>query len=128
MRASDGEQTEIRDPRKDDLRKQDRVDEAPAQEAGARPKFEDELADLETIVEQIDSGELSLEESIGAFERGVAFVSSLNRTLNEVERRVEVLVRGAQGELKSTPYRGEGVPSDDDAGNAAKEDDDDAPF
>jgi exodeoxyribonuclease VII small subunit len=113
----------------DDPRKQDRVGDAPAQASGARPKFEDELADLEAIVGQIDSGELSLEESISAFERGVALVSSLNRTLNEVERRVEVLVRGAQGELKSTPYRGEGVPSDDNAAdNGAEEDDDDAPF
>src|ERR1700757_2682285 len=49
-------------------------------------KFEDELADLEGIVSQIDSGELSLEESIAAFERGVALVRSLNQKLDEVER------------------------------------------
>ena len=109
----------------DDLRKQDSAENVAAQAAGLHPKFEDQLADLEAIVGQIDSGELSLEESISAFERGVGLVRSLNQTLNEVERRVEVLVRGAQGELKSAPYRGEGVPSDDDADS---EDDDDAPF
>jgi len=92
-------------------------------------KFEDELADLETIVTQIDSGGLSLEESIGAFERGVALVRSLNHKLDEVERRVEVLLRGAQGELKRAAYQGEGVPSD----GAVKQDgsideDDDVPF
>jgi exodeoxyribonuclease VII small subunit len=37
-------------------------------------KFEDELKDLETIVNQIDSGELTLDESMGAFERGVVLV------------------------------------------------------
>jgi exodeoxyribonuclease VII small subunit len=89
-----------------------------------RRKFEDELADLESIVTQIDSGELSLEESIAAFERGVGLVRALNQKLDEVERRVEVLIRGAQGELKSAPYQGEGVPRE----NGAPKDDDDIPF
>ena len=42
--------------------------------AANRKKFEDELKDLEGIVAQIDSGELSLEDSIAAFERGVGLV------------------------------------------------------
>jgi exodeoxyribonuclease VII small subunit len=88
-------------------------------------KFEDQLENLETIVNQIDSGELSLEESIDAFERGVRLVRSLNRKLDEVERRVEVLMRGADGELKSTPYEGEGG-AEETAGTAKK--DDDIPF
>ncbi|MFI5352281.1 MAG: exodeoxyribonuclease VII small subunit [Candidatus Binatales bacterium] len=67
-------------------------------------KFEEELQDLEAIVTRIDSGELSLEESIGAFERGVALVRSLNQKLDEVEKKVEVLMRDAQGELKTVPY------------------------
>jgi exodeoxyribonuclease VII small subunit len=70
-------------------------------------KFEDELADLEGIVSQIDSGELSLEESIAAFERGVALVRSLNQKLDEVERRVELLIRDSRGELKRSPYQGD---------------------
>lgn len=94
--------------------------------ANTKPKkFEDELADLESVVSQIHSGELSLEESINAFERGVALVRSLNQKLDDVERRVELLMRGAEGELKPAPYQGEGVPKDDASG--AKEDDD-VPF
>ena len=69
-----------------------------------RKKFEDELKDLEGIVGQIDSGELSLEDSITAFERGVGLVRSLNQKLDEVERKVELLMRNAQGELKTTPF------------------------
>jgi exodeoxyribonuclease VII small subunit len=69
-------------------------------------KFEDRLSELEAIVAQIDSGELSLEESISSFERGVSLVRSLNRQLDEVERRVEVLMRTGDGELKSAPYEG----------------------
>jgi exodeoxyribonuclease VII small subunit len=72
--------------------------------ATTRRKFEDELKDLEGIVGQIDSGELSLEDSITAFERGVGLVRSLNQKLDEVERKVELLMRNAQGDLKTTPY------------------------
>ncbi len=87
-------------------------------------KFEEELADLEAIVTRIDSGELSLEDSIGAFERGVALVRSLNQKLDNVEKKVEVLTRDAQGELKTVPYE---PPPGEQAG-AADDEDDDPPF
>jgi exodeoxyribonuclease VII small subunit len=89
-------------------------------------KFEDQLENLEIIVTQIDSGELSLEQSIDAFEHGVGLVRSLNHKLDEVERRVEVLMRGAGGELKSAPYEGETGAADN--GGTAKKDDEDIPF
>jgi exodeoxyribonuclease VII small subunit len=102
----------------------ERPEKGPSQvENGA--KFKDQLENLETIVSQIDSGELSLEESIDAFERGVRLVRSLNRKLDEVERRVEVLMRGADGALKSAPYEGEGG-ADEPAATSKK--DDDVPF
>jgi exodeoxyribonuclease VII small subunit len=99
-------------------------------------KFEDELSDLEQIVSRIDSGELSLEESIAAFERGVALVRSLNHKLDEIERKVEVLIKTAQGELKSVPYEsgagGPGLAKPSEAGEDAAETivdkDDDTPF
>lgn len=100
--------------------------------ASERPKFEDELGALEAIVTDIDSGELSLEEAIGAFERGVGLVRSLNQRLDEAERRVELLMRGASGGLKSAPLDLVGGASLDEppAGGdvpprpSAKEDDD----
>jgi exodeoxyribonuclease VII small subunit len=99
-----------------------------------RRKFEDELKDLEGIVAQIDSGELSLEDSITAFERGVGLVRSLNQKLDEVERKVELLMRNAQGELKTTPY--DAAAAKAESGNKPgenrkdghKKDDEDIPF
>lgn len=87
-------------------------------------KFEDELKDLETIVNQIDSGELTLEESISAFERGVMLVKALNGKLDEVERKVELLTRSAGGELRTTPFEA----SPDKENSAGAEDDDETPF
>jgi len=89
-------------------------------------KFEDELKDLETLVSQIDSGELTLEESIGAFERGVVLVKSLNQKLDEVERRVEMLTRDAEGQLQSVVLQGESEGGSNRA--AADADDEDVPF
>lgn len=67
-------------------------------------KFEEELKDLEQIVARIDSGELGLEDSIAAFERGVALVRSLNHKLDEAEKKIEVLTKNAQGELRTSPF------------------------
>ena len=85
--------------------------------AAKEKKFEEEIKDLETLVNQIDSGELSLEESISAFERGVAPVKSLNRKLEDVERKVELLTRNAEGWLQSSSLDrelGEKPRADDD--------------
>lgn len=87
-------------------------------------KFEEELKDLEEIVNRIDSGELSLEDSISAFERGVTLIKSLNQKLEEVERKVELLTRNAEGELQSTPLE----PASDDKENGGAKDDEDIPF
>ena len=82
--------------------------------ATEQKKFEDELKELEAIVARIDSGELSLEESIDAFERGIGLVRVLNHKLDEIEKKVEVLVRNAQGELRSTPYQNPADDKDDE--------------
>jgi exodeoxyribonuclease VII small subunit len=82
--------------------------------AAQEKKFEDELKELEDTVARIDSGELSLEESIKAFEQGVALVRSLNQKLDEVEKKIEVLVRDSQGDLRTTPYRVEIKNGDED--------------
>ena len=63
----------------------------------ADKKFEDALQDLEGVVEKLDAGTLSLEESLHAFEEGVALVRFLEEKLTEVEKRVEVLTRDNSG-------------------------------
>ena len=63
----------------------------------ADKKFENALQDLEGVVEKLDSGTLSLEESLQAFEEGVALARFLEEKLTEVEKRVEVLTRDNSG-------------------------------
>ena len=72
-------------------------------DSGDDVRFEQALADLDAIVQRLEKGELPLEESLVAFERGVALVRSLSQRLAEVEQRVEVLLRSEAGKLVLRP-------------------------
>ena len=55
------------------------------------PSFEEALAELEALVEHMESGELSLEDSIKTYERGVSLGRVALKALDEAEQRVQVL-------------------------------------
>ena len=57
------------------------------------PGFEDAMARLEKIVTDMEGGELSLEKMITRFEEGQNLIKSCSKTLNEVERKIEILVK-----------------------------------
>jgi exodeoxyribonuclease VII small subunit len=71
----------------------------------ANGKFEDALSELEGLVQRLEKGELPLEESLAAFERGMALVRQLGDRLTQVEERVEVLLRSETGKLLLRPLR-----------------------
>ncbi len=63
------------------------------------PDFEKALADLEAVVEQLEHGELPLEEALAQFERGIALARSCQDALKQAEQRVEILLeKSAQAE------------------------------
>jgi exodeoxyribonuclease VII small subunit len=62
--------------------------------------FEVALEELEGVVEQLETGELPLEESLAAFEKGVGLVNYCNQKLTEVEKKVEMLVKDKEGKLQ----------------------------
>ena len=55
------------------------------------PSFEESLDELEALVERMESGQLDLEESLGAFERGIALTRTCQEALAAAEERVEIL-------------------------------------
>ncbi len=65
----------------------------------AQPRFEDTLAELEGIVQRLEKGELPLEDSLAAFERGVGLVRALSQRLADVEQRVDVLLKSEAGKF-----------------------------
>ncbi len=75
---------------------------AEGREAG-EPRFEEALAELEGVVRRLEQGELPLEDSLAAFERGMALVKQLSTRLEAIERRVEVLLKQDDGSLVVRP-------------------------
>jgi exodeoxyribonuclease VII small subunit len=63
-------------------------------------KFESALEELESIIEQLESGSLSLDDSLAAFEKGVGLVKYCNQKLSEVESKIELLMKDKEGRLK----------------------------
>ena len=53
--------------------------------------FETALSELETLVERMETGDLTLEESLKSFEQGVALTRSCQQALAEAEQKVEIL-------------------------------------
>ncbi len=59
----------------------------------SKPTFEQSLDELESVVKQLDSGDLPLEQSLALFERGVALSEACRKQLEEAETRVEILMK-----------------------------------
>ncbi|RKX40999.1 MAG: exodeoxyribonuclease VII small subunit [Verrucomicrobia bacterium] len=68
--------------------------------------FEKSLGRLEELVGEMEGGELSLEEMIKHFEEGTKLVGLCTKKLNEVEQKIEKLVK-KDGELKEVPFETE---------------------
>ena len=67
------------------------------------PEFEKALERLETIVTEMEGGALSLETMIKRFEEGRKLVALCSRKLNEVERRIEILVKKGD-DVEAEPF------------------------
>jgi exodeoxyribonuclease VII small subunit len=65
--------------------------------------FEQALAELEAVVERLESGELSLEQSLKHFERGIALTRACQKSLAEAEQRVKVLME-TDGREQLAPF------------------------
>jgi len=70
----------------------------------AKEKFEETLGRLEDIVRKMEAGDMTLEESLKAFEEGIKLARLCSRKLDEAERRVEVLIK-QEDELVIKPFR-----------------------
>ena len=64
--------------------------------------FEQALAELETVVERLEGGEVPLEESIALYERGEALRKHCEKRLADAELKVQRIVAGADGEAAAT--------------------------
>jgi len=92
--------------------------------------FEKALTELENIVEKMEKGDLSLNESLALFERGVQLARFMRGEIEKAEKKIEILLKDEKGEITSKSFK----PEDEEvSGNESGEDsssggDDTLPF
>ena len=70
----------------------------------AEKKFENAIKELEQIVEQLEDSELSLDDALKLFERGIKLSQLCSAKLDDAEQKVEKLVKGADGSVRPVPF------------------------
>lgn len=60
--------------------------------------FEAAIAELESLVEEMEQGDISLEESLKKFERGIELTRTCQQALQEAEQKVQMLIEKQQGD------------------------------
>ena len=68
--------------------------------------FEEQMEQLEEIVEELEKGDLSLEDSVKKFEEGIKISNECNKTLEEAEKKITILVN-KNGEMKEEDFNTE---------------------
>ena len=66
--------------------------------------LEKSIADLETLVDELESGDLPLEKAMKKFEDGIKLTRQCQAALKQAEQKVEILVRSAGGEENLEPF------------------------
>jgi exodeoxyribonuclease VII small subunit len=75
--------------------------------------FEKQLTALETVVERLERGDLSLEESVRLFEEGVKLSDACKKELEAAEGKIQLLVEQRNGTMKVTDLDPEEVVEED---------------
>ena len=75
-----------------------------SQDADAAKDFAATLDQLETLVAQLESGELTLEASLTAFERGIRLTRDAQHRLDSAELKVQALLEQSDGSLQAVPF------------------------
>lgn len=67
--------------------------------------FERALEELEAVAASLERGDMGLEASIAAFEKGMKYAKSCHEKLEEAERKIEILQKGSSGDIEKKSVR-----------------------
>jgi exodeoxyribonuclease VII small subunit len=77
----------------------------------AKKRFEEALQELENIVQRLEDGNLSLDDSLALFEEGIKLSRLCAQRLDEAEKKIELLMKDENGSLTRQPF----IPADGDS-------------
>lgn len=72
-----------------------------------KKSFEEAINELESIVGKLENGEMSLDESIEVFQKGIELSKYCSKRLDEVEKKISVLIEDENGELREESFGNE---------------------
>jgi len=75
----------------------------------AEQKFEDALNKLETIITDLENGSLDLENTVKKYEEGMRLAAFCRKKLLETKKKIEILVKNADGNLTEEPFKEQGL-------------------
>ncbi|MBW1858817.1 MAG: exodeoxyribonuclease VII small subunit [Deltaproteobacteria bacterium] len=81
----------------------------------AKQTFENAMKRLEAIVQDLESGDLTLDEAMKKFQEGVKLSSLCSQRLDETEKRVSILLKDEDGKVRVEPFSPDNNPNDDTA-------------
>jgi exodeoxyribonuclease VII small subunit len=70
----------------------------------SKERFEDTFKKLEIIVNKLEAGDLPLEDSMKLFEEGMRLSKICSEKLTEVQKKVDLLLKGEDGNYKAEPF------------------------
>jgi exodeoxyribonuclease VII small subunit len=73
----------------------------------AEKKFEAALTRLEEIVQELEKGDIPLDQSLKLFEEGIKLSRICNKRLEDAERKVEILMKDKDGAIQAEPFEEE---------------------
>ena len=73
----------------------------------AKKTFEQSMKQLEQIVQELESGDLSLEKAIKKFEEGIHLSMFCSKKLEETEKKISILLKDTNGEITEAPFKEE---------------------
>jgi exodeoxyribonuclease VII small subunit len=77
--------------------------------------FEKAFKELETIVQRLEAEELPLDESLRLFEQGISLSRFCHQRLEEVEKKIELILADAKGQPRTEPFEIDQQPDDAEA-------------
>ena len=80
-------------------------------------EFEKAFAELEQIVKRLENEELPLDESLELFEKGIRLSRYCNQKLEEVEKKIELILADSKGQPSTRPFE----PDDEEDEPASEE-------
>ncbi len=66
--------------------------------------FEEALQQLQSVVERLESGQLSLDDALAQFEHGIKLSRQCSQLLDQAETKVKLLLQDAAGNVQETPF------------------------